>query len=173
MLVLGLDPGLALTGYALVEGRAGALRLLRSGVVETLASEDEPTRLHHLAAGIRAVLSAAPIDVVAVERLYFSRNVRTAIQVAQARGVILLATAEAGLPIAEYTPSEVKRSVSGNGSAPKRQVARMVVTLLGGTPVLGPDDVTDACAVALCHHHASGVREAVRRAGLGPPGVPA
>ncbi len=173
MLVLGLDPGLALTGYALVEGRPGSLRLLRAGVVATRADDPETARLCQVVLGVRAVVAGAPIDTVAVERLYFSRNVRTAIQVAQARGVVLYAVAEAGLPVAEYTPSEVKRSVTGNGSAPKAQVARMVVTLLGGTPIVGPDDVTDACAVAVCHHHAAGLRLAVREARLGVPGVPA
>ncbi|HUY98411.1 MAG TPA: crossover junction endodeoxyribonuclease RuvC [Verrucomicrobiae bacterium] len=173
MLVLGLDPGLALTGFALVDGRAGSLRLVRAGVVVTAAGDEEARRLCQVVEAVRQVVRTPAIDAVAVERLYFSRNVRTAIQVAQARGVILFAVAEAGLPIAEYTPSEVKRSVSGNGSAPKRQVARMVISLLGGAPVAGPDDVTDACAVAICHHHAQGMRQAVRRARAGPPGVPA
>ncbi len=173
MLVLGLDPGLALTGYALVEGRAGALTLVRCGVVTTAAPLTEPERLRALALGVREVLRSAPVELVAVERLYFSRNVRTAIQVAQARGVALLVAAEAAVPIAEYTPSEVKRSVSGNGSAPKRQVARMVTTLLGGAPVAGPDDVTDACAVAICHHHARGVRHAISLAAGPRPAVPA
>ena len=165
MLVLGLDPGLALTGWALVDGGRGLLRLRGSGCLRTPAHLQEPQRLLSLADQAEALLATAGAEVVAVERLYFRRNVSTAMAVSQARGILLCAVARRGLPVAEYTPGEVKRAVTGSGSADKRQVARMVQLILGGGVPTSPDDITDACAVGICHQHASGLRLAVAASG--------
>jgi crossover junction endodeoxyribonuclease RuvC len=161
LLVLGLDPGLALTGWALVEGGGGRLRLLGSGCLTTQAQLSEPQRLLALARQAEELLAKSGADVVAVERLFFQRNVSTAMAVSQARGVLLCAAAGQGLQVAEYTPGEVKRAVTGSGSAGKRQVARMVQLILGAKVLTTLDDVTDACAVGICHQHASGLRLAL------------
>ncbi len=161
MLVLGLDPGLALTGWALVEGEGGRLRLRGSGCLTTQAQLSEPQRLLALSRQAEELLAMAGAEVVAVERLFFQRNVSTAMAVSQARGVLLCAAARRGLQVAEYTPGEVKRAVTGSGSADKRQVARMVQLILGAKVPTTPDDVTDACAVGICHQHASGLRLAL------------
>ncbi len=162
MLVLGLDPGLALTGWALVDGGGGGrLRLRGSGCLTTSAQLGEPQRLLALSQQAEELLAMAGAEVVAVEKLFFQRNVSTAMAVSQARGVLLCAAARRGLPVAEYTPGEVKRAVTGSGSADKRQVARMVQLILGAKVPTTPDDVTDACAVGICHQHASGLRVAL------------
>ena len=161
MLVLGLDPGLALTGWALVDGGGGRLRLQGSGCLTTPAHLGEPQRLLALSQQAEELLGMAGADVVAVEKLYFQRNVSTAMAVSQARGILLCAAARRGLPVAEYTPGEVKRAVTGSGAADKRQVARMVQLILGAKVPTSPDDVTDACAVGICHQHASGLRSAL------------
>ena len=161
MLVLGLDPGLALTGWALVDGGGGRLRLRGSGCLTTEAEQGEPQRLLALFQQAEELVAMAGAEVVAVERLFFQRNVSTAMAVSQARGVLLCAVARRGLPVAEYTPGEVKRAVTGSGSADKRQVARMVQLILGAKVPSSPDDVTDACAVGICHQHASGLRLAL------------
>jgi crossover junction endodeoxyribonuclease RuvC len=161
LLVLGLDPGLALTGWALVEGGGGRLRLRGSGCLTTQAQQSEPQRLLALAQQAEELLAMSDPEVVAVEKLFFQRNVSTAMAVSQARGVLLCAAARHGLQVAEYTPGEVKRAVTGSGSADKRQVARMVQLILGAKVPTTPDDVTDACAVGICHQHASGLRLAI------------
>lgn len=100
-------------------------------------------------------------ESVALERLYFSRNVSTAMAVSQARGVLVCAAYKAGLPLHEYTPGQVKQAVTGSGAAPKQQVARLVRILLGERVPITPDDVADACAVGICHQHAAGLRRAL------------
>lgn len=151
MRVLGVDPGLGRTGYAVVDGSAGRLRLIDAGRIDTAANGDIGARLVALSEMLGTVIAACSPDAAAVEQLFFSTNRRTAMQVAEARGVILFAVAHAGIPVAEYTPAQVKQAVCGYGGADKRQVARMTQALLAleGTR----DDVADACAIAVCHHH--------------------
>lgn len=161
MLVLGVDPGLATTGWALVDQERGKLRLLGAGCWRTPAEADHGTRLLQLWEAIGGMLQSSGPSSVAMERLFFSRNTSTAMAVSQARGVLVCAVAKARLPLHEYTPAEVKQSVTGSGSAGKLQVARMVRMILGAAVPAGPDDVTDACAVGICHQHASGLRGAV------------
>ncbi|HYM83680.1 MAG TPA: crossover junction endodeoxyribonuclease RuvC [Candidatus Dormibacteraeota bacterium] len=147
MIVLGIDPGTAALGYGIVE-RNGALRAVDFGCLETSADQPMPARLlaiHHL---VRDLIALHAPDVLAIERVYFSRNVQTAFAVGQARGVILLAAAEAGVPVREATPSEVKTAVAGYGAADKAQVARMVKLLLAMSAIPTPDDAADALAVA-------------------------
>ncbi|MGH7667634.1 MAG: crossover junction endodeoxyribonuclease RuvC [Candidatus Dormibacteria bacterium] len=161
MLVLGLDPGLALTGWALVETGGGKLMLRSAGVWRTAADQGQGARLLRLWESFAELVQSAPPEAVSLERLYFSRNVSTAMAVSQARGVLVCATARAGIELHEYTPGEVKQAVTGSGSAPKQQVARLVRLLLGERVPAHPDDISDACAVAICHHHAAGLRQAL------------
>ncbi|MEJ5240367.1 MAG: crossover junction endodeoxyribonuclease RuvC [Anaerolineales bacterium] len=150
--VIGLDPGTARTGYAILdEDEQGTLAVVTFGVIETPPEETLPQRLLLLYEQVRQLLLLHQPQSGAVEKLFFQRNVSTAIQVGQARGVILLALAEAGIPVAEYTPNEIKQSVSGYGSADKRQMQEMVRLLLGLSSRPQPDDAADALAVAITH----------------------
>ncbi len=153
MRVLGIDPGTAITGYAVVEEEEGNLHLVTIGVVDTPAKTPLPSRLQQIYAGLTDVIAAHKPTAAAVEQLFFSRNVRTAMSVGHARGVVLLALADAGLQIAEYTPMQIKQAVTGYGSADKHQVQEMVRMLLSLHDVPRPDDAADAAAVAICYLH--------------------
>ena len=155
MLVIGIDPGTATTGYGLVRDNADALEMVDFGVIETPAGLLLPERLLLLHDQLNQILLLHQPDSGAVEKLFFQRNVRTAMAVGQARGVVLLALAEAGLKVAEYTPLEVKQAVAGYGAAEKTQVQQMVRALLGMESVPRPDDAADALAIAICHLHSA------------------
>jgi len=151
-LVLGIDPGTATTGFGLVRDRSdGGLEMVEFGVIQTPAGEPAHYRLAMLYHRLNKLLLLHRPDSCAVEKLFFQRNVSTAIGVGQARGVVLLAIAEAGLEVFEYTPNEVKQAVAGYGSAGKRQVQEMVRTLLSLPEIPRPDDAADALAVAITH----------------------
>lgn len=152
MRVLGIDPGTAITGYGLVD-YDGELRLVDCGAIVTPAGMALPQRLLAIHKALSAVIARFQPETVAVEELFFSKNVRTAMSVGQARGVVLLAAAQADLPIFHYKPSEVKLAVAGYGGAGKAQMQEMVRLLLGLEAVLTPDDVADAVAIAICHAH--------------------
>ncbi len=156
MLVLGLDPGTATTGYGLVrEHEDGALEAVAYGVITTSARLALPQRLKKLYQELTALLEAHQPDAAAVEQLFFTRNITTAISVAHGRGVLLLALANAQLPIREYKPNEVKQAIAGYGNAPKAQMQEMVRALLGLDHIPSPDDAADALAVAIADlHHA-------------------
>ena len=152
MRILGLDPGTAITGYGLIDLLPGGeVRVVTYGVLRTPARQPLPERLTQLYNGLRELIALHRPQAAAVEKLFFQRNVTTAMAVGQARGVALLALAQAGLPVAEYTPNEVKEAVTGYGSADKQQVQRMVQALLRLAERPRPDDAADALAVALCH----------------------
>ncbi len=155
MRVLGIDPGTATTGYGVVEDRAGELALLVCGVITTTAHAAMPLRLQVIYRELRALIDDWLPDAMAVEELFFSRNVTTALTVGQARGVVLLAGAEAGLPVHEYKPAAVKQAIAGYGAADKQQVQQMVRLLLRLEEVPRPDDAADAVALAVCHHHSA------------------
>ena len=150
--VLGIDPGTATTGYGVV-GRTlrGDFELLACGVVRTAAGEEMHLRLLELFEDVQALVKEFRPNEIAVEKLFFGKNVTNAITVGQARGVVLLAAALAGLPLAEYTPAEVKQAISGYGNAEKRQMQEMVQRLLGLDAPPQPDDAADGVAIALCH----------------------
>ena len=150
--VLGIDPGTATTGYG-VAGRTlgGDFELLACGVVRTAAGVEMHLRLLELFNDVEALVREFRPNEVAVEKLFFGKNVTNAISVGQARGVVLLAAALAGLPLAEYTPAEVKQAISGYGNAEKRQMQEMVQRLLGLDAPPQPDDAADGIAIALCH----------------------
>jgi crossover junction endodeoxyribonuclease RuvC len=150
--VLGIDPGLTRCGYGAVVREAGSLRAVAAGVLRTDPGGELASRLAELQAGVRALLVELTPDAVAVERLFFQANVRTAMSVGQASGVILAEVAAAGCPVVQYTPNEVKSAVTGSGAAGKEQVQRMVQALLGLAETPKPPDAADALALALCHH---------------------
>lgn len=156
MLVLGVDPGTATTGYGLVrEKEDGSLEVVDYGVVETPASLSMPQRLLMLHQRLSEIILLHHPQSGAVEKLFFQRNVTNAISVGQGRGVALLTLAEAGLPVGEYTPLEIKQAVAGYGGADKHQVQYMVCALLGLDKIPRPDDAADALAAAICHIHST------------------
>lgn len=159
MLVIGVDPGTATTGYGIVrENPDGSLAAITFGVILTPATESMPARLKTLYEQLSGILTLHQPDAGAVEKLFFQSNVKTAISVGQARGVILLSLSNANLPVAEYTPMEVKQAVAGYGSADKNQVQQMVRALLSLDDIPRPDDAADALAVAICHIHSARMR---------------
>lgn len=157
MLVLGIDPGTAITGFGLV-CQDEDLHLVSCGVITTPAGMPLPERLLHIHRELSALLQTWRPQAVAVEELFFSKNVRTAMSVGQARGVVLLAAAQAQVPIFEYKPAEVKQAVAGYGGADKAQVQEMVRLLLQLDAAPQPDDAADAVAIAICHVHSARLR---------------
>jgi crossover junction endodeoxyribonuclease RuvC len=151
MIVLGIDPGLANTGYGVVTRRGRRMAALDGGVIQTTAGLAIERRLADVYAGVDALLEEHAPDAVALEELYFGQNVRTAFAVGHARGAVMLAAGQRGIPCTSYTPQKVKSSVCGHGRADKEQVARMVQTLLDLPELPTPDHASDALAVALCH----------------------
>jgi crossover junction endodeoxyribonuclease RuvC len=154
MLVIGVDPGTATTGYGLVSEEAdGGLTVVGYGVISTPAQMGMELRLLELFQQLNQLLLLHRPQSSAVEKLFFQRNVTTALSVGQGRGVVLLSLAQAGLPVAEYTPLEVKQAIVGYGGADKNQVQQMVRALLNLKDVPRPDDAADALAIAICHIH--------------------
>ncbi|MGH2605929.1 MAG: crossover junction endodeoxyribonuclease RuvC [Anaerolineales bacterium] len=154
MLAIGIDPGTAITGYGLVRlDEDGALHMIAFGVVTTEPATSMALRLFHLHSALKEILALHRPETAAVEKLFFQKNVSTALAVGQARGVALLALAQAGVPAAEYSPREVKLAIAGYGGAGKRQMQAMVRALLGLGEPPRPDDAADALAVAICHLH--------------------
>ncbi len=154
MLVMGIDPGIAITGYGLVAERSdGDLALVAYGIVSTPAHTPIERRLQQIYREVSALIKQHQPASAAIEKLLFGKNVTTAMAVGQARGVTVLAIADGGLPIYEYTPASVKQAVAGYGNAPKTQVQDMVRLLLGLNEVPRPDDAADALAVAITHLH--------------------
>jgi crossover junction endodeoxyribonuclease RuvC len=168
MIVLGIDPGLANTGYGVVARRDGRLVALDGGVIATPAGVPRERRLADIHADVDALIATHDPDVVALEELYFGQNVRTAFAVGHARGVVMLAAGQRGLPCSGYTPQQVKAAVCGNGRAGKDQVARMVKTLLALEHEPRPDHAADALAVAVCHANCAPFSQALARASAYP-----
>jgi crossover junction endodeoxyribonuclease RuvC len=150
MIVLGIDPGTASTGYGVVQSQGSRLRSLGEGVIETRAGVARELRLAYIHARVGELLDEHAPDSIAIEELYFGANVRTAFAVGQARGVVLLAAGQRGIPSRSYTPQQVKGAVCGHGGADKDQVGRMVARLLGLAAPPKPDHAADALAVAIC-----------------------
>jgi crossover junction endodeoxyribonuclease RuvC len=153
VIVLGIDPGVANTGYGVVAHDRGRLVALDGGVVETAAGVDPGARLATIHARIGELLDGYRPDAVAVEDLYFGANARSAFAVGQARGVVILAAGQREIRCASYTPQQIKNAVCGSGRAAKEQVQRMVQTLLALPELPRPDHAADALAVAICHAH--------------------
>ena len=169
MVVLGIDPGIANTGYGVVERRGGRLVALDGGTIETAAGLDPGARLAAIHARVGELLDAYAPAALAVEDLYFGANARSAFAVGQARGVVVLAAGQRGLPCASYTPQQIKAAVCGSGRAEKDQVQRMVQRLLALAELPTPDHAADALAVAICHANGAALRAAVERAAPAAP----
>jgi crossover junction endodeoxyribonuclease RuvC len=155
MRIFGIDPGSERTGYGCIDSSGGRHRLVICGILSAPARSTFPERLHAIHAGLSALLARYRPECVVVENIFFAKNVRSALKLGHARGIALLAASEASLPVVEYTPAEIKRSVVGYGRAEKQQVQGMVKLLLGLDAVPSPHDVADALAVAICHVHTS------------------
>ncbi|ADQ15077.1 crossover junction endodeoxyribonuclease RuvC [Halanaerobium hydrogeniformans] len=153
MRILGIDPGLATIGYALVDKENNNFKVLEYGVIKTSADKTNIKRLEIIHRNIQELIKEFKPEQMAVEELFFNKNVKTAIKVGQARGVILLAGAQAGIKVAEYTPLQIKQAVVGYGRADKRQVQEMVKSLLNLVELPKPDDAADALAISICHGH--------------------
>ncbi len=160
MRILGVDPGIALAGFGIVETGKNGLKAGKYGHVSTESGIPIPDRLKILYDDMSTIINGYQPDVVAVEELFFNQNVKTAIVVSQARGVIILAAVNAGLEVAEYTPLQVKQAVTGYGRASKQQVQEMVTRLLALKEIPKPDDTADALAVAICHANSAEMEKA-------------
>lgn len=153
MRILGIDPGTATVGYGIIEEREGQIRVVAYGAIVTRPKDgDTARRLQIISQELSELIAKYGPEAAAVEELFFGRNITTAVKVGQARGVILLALANAGLPIAEYSPPKIKEAVSGYGNADKAQVQYMVQSLLGLDEIPKPDDAADGLAVAYTHY---------------------
>jgi crossover junction endodeoxyribonuclease RuvC len=161
VIVLGIDPGVAHTGYGVVASHQGRMLALDGGVVETAPGLDAGRRLATIHERVCALLDEYRPDAVALEDVYFGANARSAFAVGQARGVVMLAAGQRGVATASYTPQQVKSAVCGNGRAAKEQVQRMVQTLLALTELPRPDHAADALAVAICHANGAPLAAAV------------
>ena len=158
MVILGIDPGLAIVGWGVIEYQNAKFRTIAYGSIDTPAGMRTEERLRLIFEGMNALVEKYKPDAVAVEELFFTNNITTGIRVAEARGVILLSAENAGIPIFEYTPPQVKQAVVGYGRAEKRQVISMVTMLLGLPKPPRPDDTADALAIAICHAHSGASR---------------
>ena len=155
MRILGIDPGYGITGFGLVDAQSGQYRLLNCGAITTPANTEFSWRLTVIYNDMTQLLQVSQPDAVAIEELFFGQNVTTGINVAQARGVILLAVAQAGIPLFEYKPVQVKQALVGYGNATKHQMQDMTKRLLHLSAMPKPDDAADAVAIALCHARSS------------------
>ena len=164
MVVVGIDPGTASTGYGVIRRQGARLAALDGGVIETPAHAAPELRLATIHARVTELIEEHLVDELAIEELYFGANVRTAFAVGQARGVALLAAGQRGVPCRGYTPQQVKAAVCGNGRAGKDQVQRMVGALLSLGRPPRPDHAADALAVAVCHAHRAPLAAALERA---------
>ncbi|MHB1126438.1 MAG: crossover junction endodeoxyribonuclease RuvC [Bacillota bacterium] len=168
MLVLGVDPGTAITGYGIVEVRGNSLKTVSYGQIVTSAREPMPQRLHAIYSDLSELIKIYSPETMAVEKLFFNKNTRTALSVGQAVGVTMLAAACASIKVTEYTPLQVKQAVVGYGRAAKPQVQQMVKMLLGLEEIPRPDDIADALALAICHCHAHTLQDLLSRGGKNP-----
>lgn len=156
MKILGIDPGYAIMGYGIVEMKGNHFSVCGYGALTTDSGMNMPDRLKHLYTQLMDIIREYEPDVAAIEELFFNTNVKTAIMVGQARGVAILACANSGLEIYEYTPLQIKQALVGYGRAEKAQIQAMVKTILNLKAVPKPDDTADALAAAICHGHSAG-----------------
>ncbi len=157
MRILGIDPGTGILGFGIIEIKNRRPQMVDAGVIRTPVKEDDAIRLETIFDELTDIISANKPDVMSVEKLFFARNVTTAMTVAQARGVVLLCGRQAGLPIFEYTPMQIKQATTGYGKADKKQIQEMVRVLLGLSEIPKPDDCADALAAALTHANSMSV----------------
>lgn len=154
--MIGIDPGYAIVGYGVIDYIGNQFRVIDYGAITTEAGLDFPTRLGLINIELRNLIKTHRPKAMAIEKIFFNKNVKTAIDVAQARGVMLLGAVDHNLSIGEYTPLQIKQAVVGYGGATKNQVQQMTKVLLGLDSIPKPDDTADALAVAICHAHSAG-----------------
>ena len=162
MRILGIDPGYAILGFGVIEMTGNRFKVIDYGAVTTEAGMEMPDRLKILYNSLMEIIMRHEPDVASVEELFFNTNAKTAILVGQARGVAVLACANSGLEIAEYTPLQIKQALVGYGRAEKKQVQTMVKTILNLKEIPKPDDTADALAAAVCHRHSAGSRNRLK-----------
>ena len=155
MKILGIDPGFAIVGYSVIEYVGNKFKLITSGAIETKAHESFPLRLEKIYTDLNEIIQTYKPDVMSIEELFFNTNVTTAINVAQARGVLLVTARIHKLPTYEYTPLQIKQAVVGYGRADKMQVQRMVKMILKTDNLPKLDDITDSMAIGICHAHSA------------------
>ena len=155
MRVLGIDPGFAITGYSIIDYQGNKFKLIDSGAVTTKAGESFPLRLTKIYDDLSMIIDEYKPDAISVEELFFNNNVKTAINVAQARGVVLVVGCQKQIPTYEYTPLQIKQAVAGYGRADKIQVQKMVKAILNVEKLPKLDDTTDSMAAAICHAHSA------------------
>ncbi|MBS3995323.1 MAG: crossover junction endodeoxyribonuclease RuvC [Alkaliphilus sp.] len=155
MIIVGIDPGIAILGYGVIEYKGNHFKTIDYGAIVTEAKEQMPDRLVKIYRELSGILDKYTPDAVAIEELFFNKNTKTALIVAQARGVTILSAANLGLNTYEYTPLQIKQGVAGYGRADKQQIQFMTKTILNLSIIPKPDDVADALAVAICHAHSS------------------
>lgn len=156
MYILGIDPGYAIVGYGVIKYEANKFTTVTYGAITTPANIPFVKRLDKIYSELTSIFNTYKIDALSIEKLFFNTNTKTAIDVAQARGVIVLSAERCGVPVFEYTPLQVKQSVTGYGRAEKKQIMEMTRVMLGLKAVPKPDDTADALALAICHAHCSG-----------------
>jgi len=164
MRILGIDPGYAILGWGIIDMNGNHFKAIDYGAVTTDAKTPMPDRLKHLYNSLMEIIVQYEPDVAGIEELFFNNNAKTAINVGQARGVIVLACANSGIDIGEYTPLQIKQALVGYGRAEKKQVQIMVKTILNLKEVPKPDDTADALAAAVCHGHSSRATDRLRKA---------
>lgn len=163
MRVLGIDPGTLITGYGVVEDTGSGLSLIDYGIVKSRGRDRFPERLKKIYEGLNWVFEKHKPDHVAVERVFYGKSVKSAIKIGEGRGVAILCAALAGLPLSEYSPTVIKKSVVGVGSAQKRQVQEMVKVILNLPKLPEPFDSSDALAIAICHCHRRKIDDLINR----------
>ena len=155
MRVLGIDPGYGITGYSIIDYEGNRFKLVSSGAIKTNAGVSFPLRLTKIFDDLNLIIDEFKPDAISVEELFFNNNAKTAINVAQARGVVLIVGCKRNIPTFEYTPLQIKQAVTGYGRADKMQVQRMVKTILNVEKLPKLDDTTDSMAAAICHAHSA------------------
>lgn len=155
MRILGIDPGYGITGYSIIDYQGNKFKLINSGAIKTKAGVSFPLRLTKIFDDLNMIIDEFKPDAISVEELFFNNNAKTAINVAQARGVVLIVGCKRGIPTFEYTPLQIKQAVTGYGRADKVQVQKMVKTILNVEALPKLDDTTDSMAAAICHAHSS------------------
>ena len=163
MRVMGVDPGSLKSGYGIIDEQQGNLVVIEYGVIQTTPHVALPQRLLEIGTRLQELIARYTPHELAIEDVFVAKNAKSSLKLGQARGAILLAAAQAGLPIAEYTPLEVKQAVVGYGRADKTQVQHMVKVLLRLTQIPRPDDAADALAIAICHHHSAKMTRQIAR----------
>lgn len=166
MLILGFDPGIAIVGFGVIKKQGNIIKPIQYGSIQTKAGLEMGVRLKQIYDGAKEIIETYKPEAVSIEKLYFNKNVTTAMTVAQARGVLMLSAVEANIPIFEYTPLQIKQAIVGYGRAEKKQIQEMVKMYLNLKETPKPDDVADALAIAICHAHSAKMTSLINKGNI-------